>query len=89
VRRRWRPAPLRLRHELGQALADVDRHLANKGNFWAEADLALLKVLQGSADARTAYAPFLALSPPAFAFDSALFALRPLASLPERRPRRR
>jgi hypothetical protein len=72
--------PINLKRELLGAMALIEEQLANKGNFWAEADLALLRVLTGQADATTAYAPFLALSPPDFAFGSALDGLRPLAS---------
>jgi hypothetical protein len=70
---------------LPQQLADarkcIDQTLARKGNFWAEADLALLTVLLTGAEPATAYAGFLALSPPAYAFDSVLDGLRPLARL--------
>jgi hypothetical protein len=72
--------PINVRSQLIDAMARIEEHLANKGNFWAEADLALLRVLAGGADATTAYAPFFALSPPDFAFVSALDGLRPLAS---------
>jgi hypothetical protein len=71
--------PINVKCELVDAMKRIDERLANKGNFWAEADLALLRVLTGRADAATAYAPFFALSPPDYAFGSALDALRPLA----------
>ena len=72
--------PLRLPHELSDAMAKIDQHLAKRGNLWAEADLALLKVLLGDADIASAYAPFYTLSPPAYAYASALDGLRPLAA---------
>jgi len=74
--------PLNLPSKLGEAIDLIDLHLAKKGNFWAEADLALLNVLLGRADAESAYAPFNELSPPAYAYTSALDGLRPLAALP-------
>ena len=72
--------PLRMPQALAQAVSKISSHLANKGNFWAEADLALLRLLQGGGDAGTAYAAFNALSPPAYAYASALDGLRPLAA---------
>jgi hypothetical protein len=75
-------APLNLPQALASALAGIEQHLARKANHWAEADLALLRVLLGQADAASAYQPFLALTPPAFALASTLDALRPLAALP-------
>ena len=73
-------APINVRSELLQGERLIEERLASKGNFWAEADLALLQVLTGRADATTAYAPFFALSPPGYAFGSALDGLRPLAA---------
>lgn len=70
--------PMNLQLELSRARILIDEQLANKGNFWAEADLALLNVLTGRAEASAAYATFLALSPPGYAFGSALDGLRPL-----------
>lgn len=72
--------PMNVRRELFKAIELTEKQLANKGNFWAEADLALMRVLTSQAEAETAYAPFLALSPPDYAFGSALDGLRPLAS---------
>ena len=72
--------PLNLPQALAQAVTGIERHLANKGNFWAEADLALLRLLRGASDAEAAYAAFKSLSPPAYAYASALDGLRPLAA---------
>ena len=46
------------------------------------ANLALTGLLLGQSDAARAYADFLPVSPPAFAFGSVLDGLRPLAALP-------
>jgi hypothetical protein len=46
--------PINVKHELLAAMTLIDEQLANKGNFWAEADLALLRVLTGRADATMA-----------------------------------
>lgn len=70
--------PLNVSRELARAAALIEAQLANKENFWTEADLALLRVLTRQAEPEVAYVPFLALSPPAFAFGSALDGLRPL-----------
>lgn len=72
--------PMNLRQELAGARTLIDEQLASKGNFWAEADLALLNVLTGRAEAAAAYATFLSLSPPGYAFGSALDGLRPLVT---------
>jgi hypothetical protein len=74
--------PLNVPHELSEAEARINLHLANKGNFWAEADLALLRILRQKMEVPLAYAPFVALSPPDYAYSSALDGLRPLAELP-------
>ncbi len=71
--------PMNVKAMLAKAVADIGQFLAHRDNFWTEADLALLKVLAGATDPSNAYAPFLALSPPGYAFGSALDALRPLA----------
>jgi hypothetical protein len=73
-------APINVKLELSEAIKLIDAQLANKGNFWSEVDLALLKVLSGAADPSTAYAAFFALSPPSYAFASALDGLRPLVA---------
>lgn len=72
--------PLNLPRALADAAARIEQHLANKGNFWAEADLGLLRLLRGDADAALAYAAFTALSPPGYAYGSTLDGLRPLAA---------
>jgi hypothetical protein len=75
---------LHLPTELDHAAAFIRQQLAGprRGDFWALADLALLEVLEGRRPAAAAYADFIALSPPDFAYKSALAALRPLAGLP-------
>lgn len=69
---------LNLPQELTKARTLINDMLANKGNFWVEADLALLEVLMGRADASTAYATFISLKPPGYAFSSVLDGLHPL-----------
>jgi hypothetical protein len=73
-----------LKVELDKASATIRQQLAGprRGNYWALADLALIEVLLGRCRPDTAYADFIALSPPDFAYVSALDALRPLAELP-------
>lgn len=70
--------PLNLPRELAKARTLIDEKLANKGNFWVEADLALLDMLMGQADASTVYTTFLGLKPSGYAFSSVLDGLRPL-----------
>lgn len=53
-----------------------------RGDFWAMADLALIHVVLGHADPAAAYAEFNAMSPPDFAYKSALAGLQPLAEVP-------
>ena len=72
-------APINVRRDLIEAITLIDNQVAKKGNFWAEADLALLLVLTGQ-PVSTAYAPFFALSPPGYAYGSALDGLRLLAT---------
>lgn len=76
--------PLNLAGELDRASAIIRQQLAGtrRGDFWALADLALIEVLLGRRSAAAAYAEFIELSPPEFAYTSALAALRPLAELP-------
>lgn len=66
------------------AVAELRRQLAGprRGDYWAQADLALLEVLTGGRPAAEAYAPFLDMAPPEFAYTSVLSALQPLAALP-------
>jgi hypothetical protein len=76
--------PLNLVTELDSAAAAIREQITGprRGDYWALADLALLEVLLGNRPAALAYADFIALSPPDFAYASALAALRPLADLP-------
>lgn len=77
-------APLNLAMELDKASATIRQQLAGprRGDYWALADLALLEVLLGRSTAAAAYAQFIAMSPPDFAYASAVATLRPLADLP-------
>ncbi len=79
-----RLGPLHLRAELNAARDDIDRHLARKGDVWADADLALLELLLGDAqtDVAAVYAPVLGRPQEAYVFDSMRDGLRPLAALP-------
>jgi hypothetical protein len=76
--------PVKLAHELEQAWVTIRQQLAGprRGDYWALADLALLEVLLGRSSGAVAYADFIGLSPPHFAYASALASLRPLAELP-------
>lgn len=77
-------APLNVGKELDKAASTVRQQLAGprRGDYWALADLALLEVLAGRTATAAAYAEFLGLAPPDFAYVSALASLRPLAELP-------
>jgi hypothetical protein len=77
-------APLNLPDELEKASTTIRQQLAGprRGDYWAMADLALLEVLLGRRPAAVAYADFIDISPPDFAFASALASLRSLAELP-------
>ena len=70
--------------ELDNAVRVLRDQLAGvrRGDYWALADLGLVQLLLGHTDPATAYAAFNALSPPDFAYTSALAGLRPLAELP-------
>lgn len=72
---------INLPQALAESVTKIVQFLAKRGSFWAEADLSLLRVLLGSNDVKSAYAPFFALSPPDYAYASALDGLRPLAKL--------
>jgi hypothetical protein len=76
--------PVNLTEEFKKAAVVIREQLAGprRGNYWAEADLALIEVLLGRSQPAAAYAGFIALSPPDFAYVSALAGLRPLAKLP-------
>jgi tetratricopeptide (TPR) repeat protein len=52
-----------------------------RGDIWAMADLALVKLLLDKADPRSAYADFTSESPPGYAYESVLSTLRPLGEL--------
>jgi hypothetical protein len=75
---------LDVRQELERAAETIREQLAGarRGDYWALADLALVQLLLGKADPVNAYAEFNSLSPPDFAYTSALAALRPLGELP-------
>ncbi len=74
--------PRNVPKELRRARDRIIERLANKNDFWAEADLAMLQLLLDRADPAAAYARFLALSPLGWVFPSVLDGLRPLAALP-------
>jgi len=52
-----------------------------RGDYWAWADLAMIEVMTLRSPPEAAYAQFLGLGPPDFAYVSALAGLRPLAAL--------
>jgi hypothetical protein len=76
--------PVILKDEFEKASAVIRQQLTGprRGNYWALADLASIEVLLGVSPAAGAYAEFIGLSPPDFAYVSALAGLRPLAELP-------
>jgi hypothetical protein len=73
-----------LRDEFEQTSDVIRRQIAGprSDNYWTLADLALVEVLLSRSQPAAAYANFMALSPPDFAFSGALAGLRPLAELP-------
>jgi hypothetical protein len=76
--------PVNLRDEF-ERTSDVIRlqiEVLHRSNYWAFADLALVEVLLGRRQPAAAYADFIALSPPDFAYFGVLTGLRPLAELP-------
>jgi hypothetical protein len=72
-----------LRGEFEQTADVIRQQIAGprRGNYRALADLALVEVLPGRSQPAAAYADFIALSPPDFAYISALAGLRPLVEL--------
>ena len=69
--------------ELGR-IADVlaeQSRADRRGDVWALADLALVKLLLGRDEPVAAYAEFVRQNPPTYAYESALSTLRPLAEL--------
>jgi hypothetical protein len=70
-------------YELEKAESVVREQLKEKrrGDVWALADLAMLSLLLNLSDPTTAYADFIANSPPSFAYESALATLRPMAEV--------
>lgn len=75
--------PLSVREELLEADRRTEAQLARprRDDYWAAADLALIKVLLEKQEPLSAYAGFLQKSPPDYAFRSVLDVLRPLAQL--------
>lgn len=69
--------------QMDEAKTIVEGQLTQKrrGDIWAIADRALLRLLLGEADHASAWAPFRDNSPPDFAYDSVLDTLEPLAEL--------
>jgi tetratricopeptide (TPR) repeat protein len=73
---------LPLKEELEKAGESIRQQLMleRRGDVWALADLALVNLLLDRETPVSAYASFIAASPPDHAYDSALSVLRPLAS---------
>jgi len=76
---------LDLRAELEKCEGRIRPQLAShrRGDYWALADLALLDLLLSRGDAGSAYAGFIAQSPPAFAYQSVLSVLEELSESPD------
>jgi hypothetical protein len=75
--------PLTVRQALQNAEKDIRDQLKEKrrGDIWALADLALVRLLLDEDDPVPAYAEFISKSPPDYAYESQLSTLRPLAEL--------
>jgi len=75
--------PLNVREELEKAEEAIRYQLREKrrGDIWALADFALVRLLLEKDDPSPAYAEFNAQSPPDYAYESALSTLRPMAEL--------
>lgn len=73
--------PLNMKDELEHAKEVLGKQLklARRGDIWAFADQALVTLLLGEDDPVSAYAEFIAASPPDYAYVSAISALEPLA----------
>jgi len=76
-------AALHLATEFDRAADIIREQVAGprRGDYWAWADLAMIEVLTLRSAPEAAYAQFLTLGPPDFAYVSALAGLRPLAAL--------
>jgi tetratricopeptide (TPR) repeat protein len=74
---------LNVRERLEEAEQTIRNQLKveRRGDIWALADLALVTLLLDHDDPISAYAEFNAKSPPDFAYESALSAIRPIAEL--------
>ena len=70
--------------ELRALAAALDEQLGatRRGDYWALADLALLKVLLGDENPVAAYSRFIAVAPPPFAYRSVLNSIQALADEP-------
>ena len=75
--------PLHLRFEFDRAADAIRQQVAGprRGDYWAWADLGMIEVLTLRNAPEAAYAQFLGLGPPDFAYASALATLRPLTAL--------
>jgi hypothetical protein len=71
--------PLEVRAELEKAREAIEN--SKRSDYWAAADLALVKLLLGAGDPAGTYAAFNEKSPPAYAYNSALDLLRPLSQI--------
>lgn len=69
--------PMEVRVWLDKARETLDN--SKRSDFWADADLALVKLLLGEGDPAGTYAAFNEKSPPDYAYNSALDVLRPLS----------
>jgi hypothetical protein len=74
---------LTVKERLESAGRNIDQQLKleRRGDIWAIADLALVKLLLESETPMAAYADFIAASPADYVYDSALSVLRPLSAL--------
>lgn len=70
---------LEVRAELENARKMIEN--SKRSDYWAAADLALVKILLGDGDTEGAYAEFILRSPPDYAHNSALDVLRPLSEI--------
>jgi hypothetical protein len=71
--------PLEVRSDLKKARETIES--SKRSDYWAAADLALVKLLLGAGDPAGVYAAFNEKSPPDYAYNSALDVLRPLSEI--------
>lgn len=75
--------PLDVKAALQEADRKIEEQLARprRDDYWAAADLGLVRILLEKEDPAVAYSGFLEKSPPDYAFKSVLEVLRPLSNL--------